>query len=226
MPGGPAEGAGSRQQFLRYSGERLLDSLPMPQSSQRGPIFYLSTSDGMRWNFADQGVQAPYAGGGFLSGSAGHYRFVVDTGGPKVLMVERNARPVALGSEERDQWTAFAEFMKRSRSLTVTYDIPRNKPFIREFKSDHLGRIWVDVFVAAENRTNIPPRPPERGPLVTWRERTTFDVFAPSGAYLGRVALPAEAVLMAVRDDRLWVRTKGGEGEDRITVFRVQTGGR
>jgi len=31
---------------------------------------------------------------------------------------------------------------------------------------------------------------------------------------------------MAVRDDRLWVRTKGADGEDRITVFRLQNGGK
>lgn len=222
VPGGPAEGEGSRQQFLRYRGATLVDSLPIPPGSSQRNIFYLSTSDGMRWNFIDQAIHAPYALGGVISGTAGRYRFVVDTGGPRVLAVERSVSAVPVASEERAQWLAFGEFLTRTRGSGRTYDVPRAKPYMRSVTSDHLGRIWVEVFVAAERRSNIPPRPPDRGPLVTWRERTTYDVFSPAGAYLGRVSLPAESVLMAVRDDRIWTRTRGPDGEDRIVVFRIQ----
>jgi hypothetical protein len=219
---GAMEGAGVRQQFLRYRNEKLIDSLPAPSSIGTEPSFSLSTSDGMRWNFVNRPLVSPYAGGGFLSGAANANRFVIDTGGPSVVVVERTEAPVTLGSEERSEWTAMAEFM-RTRPPHREYPVPRTKPYIRRLTSDHLGRIWVERFVAAEKRTNIPPRPPERGPLVTWRERATFDVFSPAGTFLGRVALPAEAVLMSVRDDRIWARTKGADGEERVSVFRLAT---
>lgn len=222
LPGGPDEGAGSRQQFLRYRGDQLIDSLLLPPPQPASQAFVLSTSDGMRWNFADFGLVSPYWGGGSVSARAGAYRFVVDTGRGTVRVVERAARAVALGNEEREEWTAFADFMQRTRPPHRAYTIPRTKPYIRSLTSDHLGRVWVEVYVAAEKRTNIPPRPPERGPLVTWRERTTYDVFAPTGEFLGRVALPAESVLMTVRNDRLWVRAKGPGDEDRIAVYRIQ----
>lgn len=221
VAGGPAEGPGSRVQYLRFRDTTLLDSLLTPpriQTARAG--FVLITSDGARYNFINQSIVSPYSWGGMLSATSSTYRIVVDTGGPVVRVLERQARPVALGGPERDEWIAMGEFLAR-RSSRPPYDIPRTKPFIRALTSDNLGRIWVGVYVVAEKRTNIPPRPPDRGPLVTWRERSTYDVFAPEGQYLGRVVLPVEGVLMAIRDDRLWVRTKGPDDEDRVTVFRI-----
>jgi hypothetical protein len=104
-----------------------------------------------------------------------------------------------------------------------TYDISRAKPAIRGLTSDHLGRIWVDVFVEAEKRDE-PARPAgDARPLLTWKERTTYDVFSPAGAYLGRIQLPAQAVLLDVYQDRLLLRTKGQEGEDHVAVYRILT---
>ena len=63
----------------------------------------------------------------------------------------------------------------------------------------------------------VPPRPPgDRRPLLTWKERNTFDVFSSTGAYLGRVQLPAESILLAIRDNRLlpaarWSERRGAD---------------
>lgn len=222
VPGGPAEGPGSRAQYLRFRDGALVDSVLTPPRIQNARLgFVLITSDGARYNFVNQTIVTPYAWGGVLSATSSAYRVVIDTGGPTVRVLEREARAVPLSGAEHAEWVAMGEFLSR-RSSRPPYDIPRTKPFIRELRSDHAGRIWVGVYVPAEKRTNIPPRPPERGPLVTWRERSTYDVFSPAAAYLGRVVLPAEGVLMAIRDNRLWVRTKGPDDEDRVTVFRIE----
>jgi hypothetical protein len=61
--------------------------------------------------------------------------------------------------------------------------------------------------------------------ILYWREQTTFDVFSPAGQYLGRVALPQQAVLLAINGNRLYVRAKGPDDEDRLVVLRLDVPG-
>ena len=218
------EGPGSRQQYLRLTPDGAIhDSIALPDrySEPGAPRpFWLSTSDGMRWNFTPQTIIAPHVPGGVLSGHSHAYRFVVTPVHGRPMVVERRHTPLSLGDEERADWMKWIEYFK-SQPAGRTYELPRTKPAIRELRSDHLGRIWVDVFVVAEKR-NDPPRPAgDARPLLTWKERTTYDVFSPAGEYLGRIGLPKETVLLAIRDSRLYTRTKGPDGEDRIVVFRM-----
>ena len=183
--------------------------------------FSLATSDGMRWNFTERRLVAPYLPGGVLSGTSHAYRFVVAPVGRPVLVVERSHTPLPLGDAERADWQKWVEYFKTRPGPPPAYEVPRLKPAIRALRSDHLGRVWVDVFVAAERR-NDPPRPAgDARPQLTWKERTTYDVFSPAGAYLGRVAFPAETELLAIRDHRLYTRSKGPDGEDRVVVYRL-----
>jgi hypothetical protein len=222
-PGAPMEGPQSHPQLLRFRDRQLLDSLPLPPPDRVIPgAFGVLTTDGMRGEFFDKGILRPYSGGGVVSARSGAYRFVIDTGGPSVTVIERSAKSVPFTSGERAEWTAIAQSFARSRHLGNGLPIPHAKPFLRDLRSDNLGRIWVEVSVAAEQRTNVPPSRPGGAARLTWRERTTYDVFTPSGSYLGRVVLPAESVLKAIHDDRLWLRSTGTAGEDRIAVFRIQ----
>jgi hypothetical protein len=227
--GGPlTEGPGTRQQYLRLAPDGavrdsiLLPDRYMPQGAPRP--FWLSTSDGMRWNFVEQRVGAPYVPGGYVSGTSHAYRFAIAVPGKPVIVVERRHTPVSLSDAERDDWLKWVAYFKTQGSQRQsTYEVPRTKPPIRALRSDHLGRVWVDVFVKAEKR-NDPPRPPgDPRPLLTWKERTTYDVFSPTGDYLGRVGLPAETVVLAIRDNRILVRGKGPDGEDRVVVYRIAT---
>jgi hypothetical protein len=203
----------------------MLDSLSHPLNPWDFPLdksFSLVTSDGMRWNFTERSIVAPYTPGGVLSANTHHYRFVVTTPDRRSLVVERKHEPVPLGRDERAEWVAWAEYFRtRPGGAARQYEIPRMKPAIRSLSSDKSGRIWVDVFVSAERRNETPRGPGDARPLLTWKERTTYDVFSPKGAYLGRVALPAESVILAIQGERLYLRTKGPEGEDRVGVYRM-----
>lgn len=225
--GGPlAEGAGSRQQYLRFTpagalhDSILLPDRYMPPGSPRR--FSLSTSDGMRWNFVEQRIVAPYAGGGVISGTSHRYRYAVTVPGKPVLVVERAFTPLPLGDEEREDWLRAADSFKgRPDRPDIQYEIPHTKPPIRAFTSDHLGRVWVEVSVKAEKRNEPKVRPDGRPTLLFWKERTTYDVFSGAGQYLGRVSLTAESELLDIRDNRLLVRGKGADGEDRVLVYRM-----
>jgi hypothetical protein len=220
------EGPGSRQQFLRLKPDGMIhDSIALPD--RYGPRdaprpFWLSTSDGMRWNFTPQQLSAAYVPGGIVSGQTHAYRFVITQPGKRPLVVERRHTPLPLGEEEREDWMKWVEYFRtRPGGRGATYELPNTKPAIRELRSDHLGRIWVEVFVKAEKR-NEPPRPAgDVRPVLTWKERTTYDVFAPGGEYLGRIGLPAQSTVLAIRDNRLITLTRGPDGEERIVVFRL-----
>lgn len=226
LPGGPAEGPGSRQQYLRLTPDgAVIDSLLLPEMKMDmigpGRPFTLVTSDGGRWNFVERPLLAPYPPGGFISGSSHAYRVVVTRPGQPVLVIERRFTPVSLGDAERDEWLQWARYFESTGPAQFRYVVPRTKPPLRGLLADHQGRIWVDVFGPAEKR-NDPPRPAgDPRPQLTWKERNRFDVFAPTGEFLGRVTLPPETVLLAIHDDRLLARGKGPDGEDRVVVYRI-----
>jgi hypothetical protein len=225
---GPPEGPSARHQFLRLSREGVVsDSFPIPRDETPvGSSFFLVTSDGARSNFpAQQVLAAPYALGGMVTTRADRYRFVVTSPGRPILVVQRPQSRVPLDVREREEWLAIArEMPPHLRTPNVQYDIPKLKPVMRNLFSDHLGRIWVDVYVAAEKRNVRPRRPGDTRPLLTWRERTTYDVFAPQGTYLGRLQLPAESRVLDVRDNRVYLLTQGPDGEDRVSLYRIVEG--
>ncbi|HZI30275.1 MAG TPA: 6-bladed beta-propeller [Gemmatimonadaceae bacterium] len=219
-----AEGPGVQQQYLRLSPDgKVLDSIAFPRLTagtlpSRG--FALSTSDGMRMSFIDENHVAPYLAGGLVAAASGSYRLVVNDGSRRVLIIERKTPAVRLSSEERAQWLEFADTMKLRGA--GPYDIPQEKPFLRHVRSDHSGRIWAEVYTAAEKRTNLPPTRPNGGKqILFWRERTTYDVFSSKGQYLGRVTLPEETVLLAIQGNRLYTRGRGPDDEERLAVYRL-----
>jgi hypothetical protein len=217
VPGGPSEGRGSRHQLLRYQASRLLDSMPVPPLTWGG--FIMLTADGVRSPFRTEEMHSPYSPGGVILARSGQYRFVVDTGGPTVMLVTRNARPFRVQREELSEWRAYARYLGARSGMTS--DVPDTKQLIRSLTSDNLGRIWVEVYVDAEKRTNLSPRPAARGPEITWRERTTSDLFSPAGVYLGRVTLPQDSQLAAVRDDHVLLLRQGPDDESLISVMRM-----
>lgn len=83
------------------------------------------------------------------------------------------------------------------------------------------------MHVGAEQRP-IPPRPPgDLRPLLTWRERNTYDLFdSHTGAYIGRVAFPYATQLMATQGDRVWLAEEGASGEQRIGVYELRAASR
>jgi hypothetical protein len=224
LAGGPMEGPGARHQYLRLSGEgKVIDSVRfpiLPAATAIPKTFALSTSDGMRHNFIEENLVAPWLSGGILSARSTAYRVVASDGGHRVMVIERTAEPVRLGNEERAQWLEWADSMALRGG--GPYPIPRAKPLLRGLRSDHLGRIWAEVYVEAEKRTNLPPKRPDGGKqILHWREATTYDVFSPQGQYLGRVALPQQSVLLAISGSRLYTRGRGPDDEERIVVFRI-----
>jgi hypothetical protein len=82
------------------------------------------------------------------------------------------------------------QFVRGSRRLSWQWagpDIPRVKPPVRALFVKDDGRIWAQLsqvarFDASSSISRINSR---------WSEQVVFDVFEPSGQYVGQVAFPA-----------------------------------
>ena len=104
-------------------------------------------------------------------------------------------------------------------------DIPDLKPAYRGLSVGDDGRIWVTVSqpsepVAPEEAPSGPPG--GGGPLRTWREPTVYEVFEPSGQFLGRVAVPPRANVMRMRGNHAWGAVVDSLDIPYVTRFRIE----
>lgn len=223
-------GFGASRSYIRYrTNGTVLDTLAAPLDAKTG--FTIPTNDGVRSSFGRGRILKPNASGGLIAASTDTLGFVV-VGGSRPLRVTRTHAPVRLGAAERKEWEAFAEgiynLARRQRpqpgaqrtEVTLT-TIPTVKPALRDFVVDRDGRVWLDVYTTAEKREVPPRRTGDPRPQLTWLERSTFEVFAASGQYLGRVVLPAKHQFLDARGDRVWAYTSGPDGEERIVIFQL-----
>ena len=223
-------GIRTTRSYIRYRANgTVLDTLAAPLDAKGG--FTMSTSDGVRSSFSRGRILKPNTSGGLIIASTDTLGFAL-VGGSTTLRVTRTHAPIRLGATERKEWETFAEGMhnlaQRQRPRPGTQGtevpiptIPTLKPALRDFIVDRDGRVWLDVYATAEKRDMPPRRAGDTRPQLTWRERSTFEVFAATGQYLGRVALPAEHQFLDARGDRVWAYTSGPDGEERIVIFQL-----
>lgn len=216
--------------YIRYRANgTVLDTLAAPLDAKSG--FTIPTNDGVRSSFGRGRILKPNTSGGLITASTDTLGFAV-VGGSTPLRVTRTHAPMRLGAAERKEWETFAEGIYNlarrqrpqpgaQRTEVTLATIPTLKPALRDFVVDRDGRVWLDVYTTAEKREMPPRRAGDTRPQLTWRERSTFEVFAASGQYLGRVVLPAEHQFLDARGDRVWAYTSGPDGEERIMIFQI-----
>jgi hypothetical protein len=97
--------------------------------------------------------------------------------------------------------------------------LPSAKPFFRQLATDEEGRIWVQVHgqsVAAPgtNDSTVIYR--------RWIEPNRWDLFQPDGTYLGRIHLPQNAEIMAMRGELIWGTVTDENENVHIVRWRIQ----
>jgi hypothetical protein len=202
---------------------RRVDSVHVPAPGRSGGFgVNLNTNDGLYSSVPNDSLYAVGLDGAIITASPRRYHLKV-VSGSRTLEFTRDDAAVRYADRERAEWQAWREYLTGRNPQQVLAPIPELKPFLRGLRVDELDRIWVQVHVAAEPR-DIPPRPAgDARPLLTWRERNTYDLFdSHSGAYIGRVAFPYATQLMASRGDRAWLIEEGASGEQRIGVYELR----
>ena len=110
--------------------------------------------------------------------------------------------------------------------------IPTTKPFIRTVAVGDDGRIWVSVAAPGERVPEGERAPPpsvqigavQRSPDPKWRQPLVYDVFDPSGRFVGRVAAPPKTRFSAMRGDRIWGVTRDSLDVEQVVRYRVIPG--
>ncbi|MBX3134012.1 MAG: hypothetical protein KF689_11595 [Gemmatimonadaceae bacterium] len=206
---------------------RRVDSVQVPAPGMSGGRgFGLGTNDGTYSAIPSDSMYAIGLDGAIVTASPRRYHLKV-VRGDRTLEFTRDDAAVRYADRERAEWQAWREYLGNRNPQQQLAPIPELKPFLRSLRMDELDRLWVQVHVVAEPR-DIPPRSAgDARPLLTWRERNTYDLFdSSSGGYIGRVAFPYATQLVATRGDRAWLIEEGPSGEQRIGVYELRPAAR
>lgn len=153
------------------------------------------------------------------------YRLTIrDENGVEVVITQ-SIDPVELTGEERSEWSDHAAWRERRaqrRGRSVDFpELPELKPAFKALQIDEEGRIWVHRYVEPEERSASREVDGTGEPELTWRERPTYDVFAPEGAYLGTVVLPHRTRWRASRGRTVWGVQRGAMGVSSVVRFHL-----
>jgi len=107
--------------------------------------------------------------------------------------------------------------------------IPDVKPPYSGLLTSEEGRVWVRVHVASERNMSAEDQRSEEArldrPVNPYREPVVFDVFEPTGEYLGRVETPdgfATYPRPVIRDMTVWGIIQDELDVARLHRFRVE----
>jgi hypothetical protein len=167
-----------------------------------------------------------------------------------LLRIESDLARVESMAEEREwHFRSLLRYAKRfaGAALPDLSLIPASKPHFTEIQTDVDGRIWVRLYqpgvreevdtLAAPSRPTgsaifyydggsgvmiggrEPPGPRE---TTRWMEPLVYDVFAPTGEFLGRIRLPARSSFGNARGNRLWLIATDDYEVPTLVRFRVE----
>ena len=207
--------------------------IPIPRDEERVPGFVIMLPEGPAQPFVPEWDYALSPLGHLVTAHSMRYaiNIVPVPGGAqdpgRVTRIEQTYEPVRLTRGERSDWQARADFYTRRnpRSASSGVQVPEVKPALRSVSVDQDGRVWVDRYVPAVKRSDIDPRPasPDRPPPLTWREPRTFDVFEPSGRFLGTIVAPPQARFVWQSGSTLWAVVRGEMDENYVVRYRLVT---
>ena len=189
------------------------------------------------------------APGAWVYGNSERYEIFVLRIDQKLILIQGDAvAPQVLPEEKTALVQAFAH--QRSSEVVVPLDpsvIPDNKPYYRRLSQDVDGRIWVELHMQAEIRTEIgcplaapggsfssnprspsalianlcPDSQPPR-PVTITVEPKAYDVFSEQGLYSGRLLIPKGSSFLAARGEKVWLQELDSNDVPKLVRFRMK----
>jgi hypothetical protein len=217
---------------------QVVDSVAIP----RGPLAEVQSYGGPYSLRTTSLVAGLSPLGYFVTGNPSRYSFDIHRPGAPLLRVEREHTPVQLTRAERSEWEAMAEYLSKQpigismrivngrpdtlKGPTVRYTVPASKPAYRTISFDSEGAIWIERYVAAQQRKEPTRSPNRERPPLSWYEPRTFDLFEPSGRFLGTMTAPQNVTLRARRGMMLYGTLVGEFDEQYVVRFRIESAAR
>ena len=243
---GPSKPGGQMFWIKANASGTIIDTLPMPMGKTSDVQLY----GGPNASRVESMLSTLSSAGGIISGSPLKYVIDVQRPGQTTLRIEREHQPLRLAGAEKNEWQAVAGYKSKQpsgRSFSTgpdgkpvvrdapptKYTIPAVKPAFRELRSDEEGRIWVQVYTAANKQPPPATQPPKapgalsppgstNQPVSLWREYPTYEVFDPSGRLLGSVVVPPRTSFMVMRGLNIWGVTRGELDEAYVVRYRIE----
>jgi hypothetical protein len=219
---------------------RIVDSLAPPPTTLEPQSLVASVKGGTAvysLPFAPSHTWAWSPLGYFVSAETNRYAITLTAPTGEVRRFERQVAPVAVSGEERADVEATTTASLRMTDPNWRWSgpaIPETKPPIHRIMPGDDGRLWISVAQPGERipAEELPPPPtvqvgavdPRQRPQPKFREPTVYDVFEPSGEYLGRVAAPPKSRVMAMRGDHIWAVVRDSLDVQQVVRFRVVPG--
>jgi hypothetical protein len=132
--------------------------------------------------------------------------------------------PVPVGAQEREDHRVSTLDLLKGAGPSASWsgpDIPRDKPPYKRLWADGTGRIWVMVSMPAVADTSVRPTAGRVWGRDKWVEPVVFDIFEPSGRYIGRVPMPTRTMPIEARGDTVWATTTDAHGVPAVRRFRI-----
>ena len=237
--GAPQPGRDPAHYWLKVNpAGQVVDTLSIPLQDS-DPSFVLSTPGGYLRPFVRMTSNALSMQGSVIRGRNDRYAFELLQPSGTVTRVVRDFKPVRVRREEGQQWQAWADYFHtmamneqaraaasggriRVPGASFDFKIPSTKPPFRDLNVDGDGRIWVTRYAEAREVPQTPRKAGDKRPQLTWREPETFDVFEPSGRFVGQIVLPMRTFLMSARGNQLFAVAQGEQDEQYIVRYRIE----
>ncbi len=164
--------------------------------------------------------------GYFVVGHGGRFELTLLPKGRKPLVIRRDFPPVPVPAEERADEQARITYGMRQTDPSWAWNgpaLPESKAPLLGITVTRDGRIWTQV---ATPSVRIPddeipsPRDP-KAPVTRYRTPTVFEVFEPSGRFLGRVDCRCRITLVDAEGDRVWAIVRGESDLPAVVRFRI-----
>ena len=166
--------------------------------------------------------------GWFVVANSGSGEIILARTSGKPIVIRRHFPPVPVPDAER---TALAASLTKTlREVQPDWSLPQPIPYTKpptgSFVVTRDGHLWVLVATPSERvpDSELPPSRDTTPPTPHFRSALVYEVYAPDGRFLGRVAFPRNATLMQADGDTVWLIERDADDLPAVVRARITPG--
>lgn len=164
--------------------------------------------------------------GFFVAGHGGRYEIVIERRGAKPILIRRSAPPVSISPDERSEEKERVIWSMRQTQPGWVWsgpEIPEAKAPLTGITIARDGSIWARVATpsAVIPADELPPQREKAQPIRHFSSPAVYEVFAPSGRFLGRVPMPPRTTMIQADGEYVWGIARDKDDLPSVIRFRL-----